>query len=153
MNIEIENEKEEKGLNETTDNVHKTGNKDKKETEGKPLKISTPGQKNNDTSLPKEKSNDLKNNQKQEVELFIIPNNLQRSLLIILSVTVLGAFIIALGFFRLLTQMGIIGPIILFVLGILIIIPSGYYAFRFYRAKLAKSAYARKEILDSIPRI
>ena len=147
-NTETENEKEEKGLNETI------GNKDKKETEGKPLKINTVEQKNNNNiNLPIENNNNLKIDPKLEAELFIIPNNLQRTLIIVLSVAVLGAFIIALGFLKLVTKIGPINPIILFVLGSIIIAPSGYYTFQFYRAKLAKSAYARKEILDSIPRI
>ena len=155
-NIDTENEKEEKELNKTTDYVNK--NKNIKLTEDKSLKTDTAKnftdeQKTQNIKLSNE-GNTPKSSSQTEVELYIIPANLKRTLVIVLCAAIFGLSLMGFGFVSTLT--GFLpsnGSRILLILGCLILIPGVYYSFRFYRARVARSAYARKEIFDSIPRL
>ena len=155
-NIDTENEKEEKELNKTTDYVNK--NKNIKLTEDKSLKTDTAKnftdeQKTQNIKLSNE-VNTPKSSSQPEVELYIIPANLNRTLVVVLCATILGLSLMGLGFVSMLTGfLPSSGNSILLILGCLILIPGGYYSFRFYKGRVARSAYARKEIFDSIPRL
>ena len=154
--VETETEKEEKELNETTDYINKIENKNKILNEEKSLKTNiaknyTDEKENNNIII----SNTYNQNDDLQhcVGQFVIPNDLKKTLIMTLVLTILGICLIAVGLLRLIIGFGAINGNVILVLGCIVFVPGGYYSFQFLRAKLVKLEYVRKEILGSIPRL
>ena len=158
-NVETENEKDEKDLNETTDYINKNDNKNRRLSEEKSLKTNIAknykNEKTNNTEIPNEYNNNQNDhdNFQEETEVFKIPDDLKKTLKITIFLTILGIFLIAIGLIKIIIGWGPINGHMILVLGCIIFIPGGYYSFQFLRAKFSKFEYIRKDILDSIPRL
>lgn len=86
------------------------------------------------------------------VEKFKIPNNLKKTFCVTIILFVLGAILIGIGFIEEIREdvPGI--SISMWVLGSIVFIPGGYYAYQFYKAYKANGE-DRNDILDQIPEI
>ena len=160
-NVETENEKEEKEgkeFNETTDYINKDDNRDKVLGEEKSLKTNiaknyTDEKANNDNEISNDYNNNQNDNSQDDTEIFIVPNDLQKTLKLTLFLAILGISLIILGLVKIIIGWGPMNGNMILILGSIIFIPGGYYSFQFFRAKVAKFEYIRKEIFDSIPRL
>ena len=150
-NVEKGNETEEK------ESTNKNENQDEEAfEEGKSLKTSTEKNYNEENQNNNVKiSNDYNknNNLQSNFEYFIVPKDLIKTLTIILFILMSGILLIALGVIKLTTEWEQLSGKIMFVFGCIILISSGYFIFKFYKAKVAKFDYERNEILNSIPRL
>ena len=145
-NVENENENEEKELNKNNDerfgekkslNKNKDKNHKDKET-------------NNDINI---QASDEHDNSPQNFDYFVIPEDLTRTLAIVLFVSIFGIFLMGLALVKISSGWGMMNGYVLLFLGFVVFAPGIYYGYQFYKAKTAKFDYARKEILSAIPRI
>ena len=91
---------------------------------------------------------DIKNKNK-----FKIPKELKKTFIIVLILAILGIVLIICGFIKAISDATPGGGIMFWVLGIVVMIPGGFYSYQFYKAKKAKEEYRRQDILDNIPQL
>lgn len=91
---------------------------------------------------------DIKNKNK-----FKIPKELKKTFIIVLILAILGITLIICGFIKAISDATPGGGIMFWVLGIVVMIPGGFYSYQFYKAKKAKEEYRRQDILDNIPQL
>ena len=91
---------------------------------------------------------DIKNKNK-----FKIPKELKKTFIIVLILAILGIVLIICGFIKAISDAAPGGGIMFWVLGIVVMIPGGFYSYQFYKAKKAKEEYRRQDILDNIPQL
>ena len=91
---------------------------------------------------------DIKNKNK-----FKIPKELKKTFIIVLILAILGITLIICGFIKAISDATPGGGIMFWVLGIVVMIPGGFYSYQFYKARKAKEEYRRQDILDNIPQL
>ena len=91
---------------------------------------------------------DIKNKNK-----FKITKELKKTFIIVLILAILGIVLIICGFIKAISDATPGGGIMFWVLGIVVMIPGGFYSYQFYKAKKAKEEYRRQDILDNIPQL
>ena len=116
---------------------------------------------NNKTLSIYQNKNELNNDNLKTVKIdasnsnnkFIIPQELKKTYMITIILTITGIVLIICGIIKALIIKKIGGGLMFWILAILVLIPGGFYSIQFYRARHCEREYERQEILDSIPKL
>ena len=84
---------------------------------------------------------------------FIIPQELKKTYMITIILTITGIALTICGIIKALIIKKIGRGLMFWILAILVLIPGGFYSIQFYRARHCEREYERQEILDSIPKL
>ena len=96
-------------------------------------------------------NNDFDVKKNEETSSFTIPDNLKKTFYLSLSLFIIGLIMIIIGFF---SQSKYFEPekaLPFWILGLIVIIPGGFYSFQFCKAITSQSEDKRLEILNQIP--
>lgn len=100
-----------------------------------------------------EVSHPSEDNDLQVVDKFQVPTHLKRTFICTLVLFFIGLILFILGFIQQISAADPAVGITFHVLGAIVMIPGGYYTYKFYKAKKARSLDERDEILEDIPEL
>ena len=82
-----------------------------------------------------------------------VPRRLKKTFLCALTLFIIGIILLIVGIEESIRRSEIFNGITFGIISILILIPGGYYTYKFCKAKKTHEIDKRREILDSIPEI
>lgn len=92
-------------------------------------------------------------NNKSSLGKFEIPISLKKTFVCTITLFLLGITLIIIGSIQQVRESSLGVGITLWCLGGIVIVPGGYYAYQFYKAKKAQSEEDRDDILNEIPQL
>ena len=147
--------------NSENNNSNETKTNSMEDLEEGKSKFSDLNSNNNENKMKNNKfHNEIENLKTMKMEnnnnmnnVFIIPQDLKKTFIITIILTITGIILIFCGIIKAVIIKRISGGVMFWILAILVLIPGGFYSFQFCRAKYAQRDYERQDILDSIPKL
>ncbi len=98
-------------------------------------------------------TNEIANDIEYERQKFKVPPALKKTFIVTVVLAGLGLVLFILGFIEEVAMHDPGRGITFWVLGLVVMIPGGYYSYQFWKAKRCEDEYKRNEILDQIPEL